>query len=127
MIDKAIQEQLRERFNPDGSPLREFQMRLLDILVFIDDVCRRHGINYWLSSGTCLGAIRHGGFIPWDDDIDIEMLDTDYKRFIKVMQTEHNDRYAALHPADSAKRSRLSAHPRQSARPRVICGGRLWR
>ena len=108
MIDKAIQEQLRERFNPDGSPLREFQMRLLDILVFIDDVCRRHGINYWLSSGTCLGAIRHGGFIPWDDDIDIEMLDTDYKRFIKVMQTEHND-------------------PRQSARPRVICGGRLWR
>ncbi len=98
MIDEATQSELRERFNPDGSPLREFQMRLLDILVFIDDVCRRHGINYWLSSGTCLGAIRHGGFIPWDDDIDVEMLDADYKRFIEVMKSESNDRYVLQTP-----------------------------
>lgn len=75
MIANDIQSSLRERFNPDGSDLRRYQMRLLEILLFIDSVCRKHGINYWLSSGTCLGAVRHGGFIPWDDDIDVEMLD----------------------------------------------------
>ena len=65
------------RFNPEGSVLRLHQMKMLRILEFVDRVCRKHGIRYWLSSGTLLGAVRHGGFIPWDDDMDIEMLLTE--------------------------------------------------
>ena len=82
------QEELRRRFNPDGSLLRRQQMRMLEILCAVDDICRRHGIRYWLSSGTLIGAVRHGGFIPWDDDLDIEMLWPDYCRLMKVLPRE---------------------------------------
>ncbi|ANU63181.1 phosphorylcholine transferase LicD [Muribaculum intestinale] len=82
MIDYTTQLKLRQQFNPDGSPLRQLQIRLLDLLRFFDDFCNEHGIKYWLSSGTCLGAIRHGGFIPWDDDVDVEMLDEDYQKLL---------------------------------------------
>lgn len=52
-----------------------------DILAQIDQVCRAAGITYYLDSGTCLGAVRHGGFIPWDDDADVAMPYQDYLRF----------------------------------------------
>lgn len=76
------------RFNPEGSPLRMHQLRMLDMLEYIDSVCRKHGIPYWLSSGTLIGAVRHGGFIPWDDDVDIEMMDSDYRRLIGLLAEE---------------------------------------
>lgn len=73
-------EALRDRFNPEGSLLRQHQQRMLEMLLSFDAICRRHGIRYWLSSGTLLGCVRHGGFIPWDDDLDVEMLREDYLR-----------------------------------------------
>lgn len=99
MIDAELQQSLRERFNPEGSMLRRQQLRMLDILLYVDKVCKEHNIRYWLSSGTLLGAVRHGGFIPWDDDLDIEMLREDYEKFLKVfpenkdyaLQTIQND------------------------------------
>ncbi len=88
-------------YNAPGTLLGRQQERMLEMLVYIDGVCREHGIKYWLSSGTLLGAVRYGGFIPWDDDVDIEMMRKDYKKFSKVMkkdtvyffQTAQNDRY----------------------------------
>ncbi|MBQ9215890.1 MAG: NAD/NADP octopine/nopaline dehydrogenase family protein [Prevotella sp.] len=77
-----------ERFNPEGSLLRRQQMRMLDILIEVDKICKRHGIQYWLSSGTLIGAIRHNGFIPWDDDLDIEMMRSDYVRLMEVLPKE---------------------------------------
>lgn len=68
--------------------LRAMQEAELDILRHVAALCQRHGIAYWLDSGTLLGAIRHGGFIPWDDDIDICMPLTDVPRFIEVAQHE---------------------------------------
>lgn len=79
---------LRQRFNPDGSLLRRQQMRMLEILLEVDRICKQHDIPYWLSSGTLIGAMRHDGFIPWDDDLDIEMLRSDYLRLMKVLPSE---------------------------------------
>lgn len=66
------------------SNLRKLQLRMLDILVEIDKVCRRNNIRYWLDFGTLLGAVRHGGFIPWDDDLDVCIHEDDYDKFIRL-------------------------------------------
>ena len=81
-------EELRKRFNSEGSLLRRQQMRMLEILVEVDKICKKHDIRYWLSSGTLIGAMRHNGFIPWDDDLDIEMMRSDYLRLMEVLPSE---------------------------------------
>lgn len=77
MIDDSQQLLLRQKFNPDGSDLRKAQLRMLELLIFLDGVCRENKLTYWLDSGTLIGAARHGGFIPWDDDIDVCMMRKD--------------------------------------------------
>ena len=66
---------------------------LLDLLCFFHKVCKKYGIPYYITSGTLLGAVRHKGFIPWDDDIDVAMLRKDYNRFYRVVQKELGDTY----------------------------------
>ena len=68
--------------------LRVCQLKQLAILEVIDGICSKHDIPYWLDGGTLLGAVRHGGFIPWDDDIDIAMRQEDMRRFIDVAPDE---------------------------------------
>ena len=68
--------------------IRELQTRLLPVLETIDKVCKEHDLCYYLCAGTMLGAVRHHGFIPWDDDVDIMMPRKDYEEFIKYSQTE---------------------------------------
>lgn len=81
-------QELRNRFNPEGSVLRRQQLRMLEILDAVDACCRKHNIPYWLCYGTLLGAARHKGFIPWDDDIDIMMLREDYLKLLKLLPAE---------------------------------------
>ncbi|ACV22469.1 LPS biosynthesis protein [Slackia heliotrinireducens] len=64
------------------------QEHLLKLLLEIDEICRRHDITYFLEAGTLLGAVRHNGFIPWDNDLDITMKEADYNRFVEVCQQE---------------------------------------
>ena len=71
--------------------LRTCQLKQLQILEEIDAICRRHDIEYWLDGGTLLGAVRHGGFIPWDDDIDIAMRKEDMHRFCEIAHQELSD------------------------------------
>lgn len=77
--------------------LKELQKVQLDILIFIDKVCKDNDIRYSLSDGTAIGAIRHKGFIPWDDDIDIMMPRPDYEKFLKVIDEANNERYKCYH------------------------------
>ncbi len=62
--------------------VRTVQLRILGNLMAVDKVCREHGLHYYIYDGTMLGAVRHGGFIPWDDDLDIAMPREDYEQFI---------------------------------------------
>ena len=59
----------------------EFKKTQFDILISVDRFCKARGIRYFLAYGTLIGALRHGGYIPWDDDIDISMPRPDYERF----------------------------------------------
>lgn len=93
ILDKATQNKLREIHNPDGSKLREMQLKMKEVLDVVHMVCEKNDIPYWLSSGTLLGAVRHGGFIPWDDDVDIDMLWSDIPRFIKACEKDLPDGY----------------------------------
>ena len=67
---------------------RKFRLLYVELLIFIDKICTKHDIDYWLGFGTLLGAVRHGGFIPWDDDIDLVLLRKDYNKLIEVLPGE---------------------------------------
>lgn len=71
--------------------LREAQLKMLEALIEIDRICKIHDIDYWLDAGTLLGAVRHGGFIPWDDDIDICMTRNDFNRFLELAPDTLNE------------------------------------
>ncbi|MGN0371087.1 MAG: phosphorylcholine transferase LicD [Butyrivibrio sp.] len=68
--------------------LRTLQLKELGVLKEITSLCDRHGIKYFAAGGTLLGCIRHGGFIPWDDDVDLAMPRPDYEKFIKIAGEE---------------------------------------
>lgn len=88
------------------TPLRQAQLAELYILDVFVEICEKHKLTYFLDGGTFLGAVRHGGFIPWDDDIDIGMPIKDYRRFLKIAPKElpgnllltPGKEYSALHP-----------------------------
>lgn len=73
--------------------IKELQKIELEILLEIDRICKKHNIKYFLVDGTLLGAIRHKGFIPWDDDIDISMPIKDYYKFCKIAKKEMSNNY----------------------------------
>lgn len=70
--------------------LRTLQLCILDIVIEFRRICDKYKPNYFLTGGTLLGAVRHKGFIPWDDDMDVGMLRKDYETFLKVRPNELN-------------------------------------
>lgn len=82
----------------DPAVLRRLQLIQCEIVKAIDAVCKEHDITYFLDSGTALGAVRHKGFIPWDDDVDLGMLREDYDRFMAIAPEALGDDYTVGAP-----------------------------
>lgn len=74
--------------NYEDLGLRDAQLIMASILKDVKKICDKHNIRYFLDAGTLIGAVRHKGFIPWDDDIDIGMLREDYNEFLSVVKNE---------------------------------------
>ena len=72
---------------------RDVQLAGLNILIEFDNICKINHLQYSLAYGTLLGAIRHKGFIPWDDDIDVSMARPEYMKLLKLAPLIQNDRY----------------------------------
>lgn len=82
---------IKEKKNGEKVTVRMLQLKLLELMKEIDRVCKKNNIEYFLAGGSCLGAIRHKGFIPWDDDMDIAMSRKEYKKFIKALEKDLGD------------------------------------
>ncbi len=72
----------------------------IDLLLIFDNICRKYNLNYFLSFGALLGAIRHHGIIPWDDDIDVCMPRYDYEKFLNIGKTELRNPYFLQIPGE---------------------------
>ncbi len=99
-VSRELQKSVRRLSNEE---LRELQLVTLDILKTVIRFCDKHNLRYYLFEGSLLGAIRHGGFIPWDDDMDIAMPRTDYEKFVKLWNTATHDNCRLFHQSTYKK------------------------
>jgi lipopolysaccharide cholinephosphotransferase len=113
----------RDKLEPG---MRQCQLIMLRMLKILDYLCAKHDVNYFLNGGTLLGAIRHQGFIPWDDDLDIGMTRENYEKFVQhvvpelpkdiFFQSDETDIYfPACHIIEAKLRDKYSSYKRREA------------
>lgn len=77
----------------ENQNIKDVQNKILEIMKYIDKICRAEGIQYFIMGGTALGAVRHQGFIPWDDDLDIFMTPVEYEKFVGAFNKYNDSRF----------------------------------
>lgn len=97
-----FEDEVRDGFYVSGMVKRSWAVQL-EVLEVVDKICKRHGLQYFAEGGTLLGAIRHGGFIPWDDDLDICMKREDYETFAQIALEELPEGYVMRNFEQSGK------------------------
>ena len=102
-------------FNTEDEILRRLQEKNLEMAVMFYHWCQRNHLTCYLCGGGCIGAIRHGGFIPWDDDLDFFMPRKDYEKFLKIWDTQEESKiYKLEYPKRGLLQcSHVCEHPRQ--------------
>ena len=96
LYNRISREAQQREITPDE--LKHLQSVLLQCYLDVQAVCEKHGLNIMLGGGSCLGAVRHQGFIPWDDDMDVNMPREDYQRFSEIFDAELGDKYSLFAP-----------------------------
>ena len=120
LAENFLEDEVREGFYVSGM-MKKVWASGLTTLDFLDRFCRKHHIKWFIAYGTLLGAVRHRGFIPWDDDADVIMLREDFNRFLEAMNRDHSSGYVAgeqrmeetnsLLPFVSNSRARINFDP----------------
>lgn len=85
----------------DTETLQKLKKMELELLRDFQELCDRHGLEYFAGGGTAIGAVRHQGFIPWDDDIDVNLYRDDYEMFLKYAKEEYSDKYEIMNAETS--------------------------
>ena len=93
-------------FSPEE--FRKWQLKLLEILVYFSEFCEAHDLRYYLASGTCIGAVRHHGFIPWDDDVDVAMPREDYNKLCELWERDADKTKFVCCKSDKNQMSKFS-------------------
>jgi lipopolysaccharide cholinephosphotransferase len=100
---KEIPLRYKDRREDGDTQCRQAQLVALHLLEVFRLICDRHGLRYWLTYGTLIGALRHKGFIPWDDDLDVWMLESDYRKFVSYAKEELPDDVYLELPSDNCR------------------------
>lgn len=106
--DRLLSKQLNKATAMGPEIMRRVQLIELEMLREFDRICRKHDLKYTLCFGTLIGAVRHGGFIPWDDDVDICMLYEDYMKFMELAPSEMDTEKFFLRTQETDKDCNLS-------------------
>ncbi|MBE6794322.1 MAG: LicD family protein [Ruminococcaceae bacterium] len=99
IIEKKLKDKLDKKSKSDAK-LRKLQKTELEVLMELDRVCRKHNLRYYIVGGTLIGAARTGGFIPWDDDIDVSMPREDFNKLLKLKDEFSSDYFLQTHKTE---------------------------